>query len=240
MRNISLTLCLTLAALAAGCSNAPATMPDTRTADIQAVKDVEAAWLKDTDSKDPEKWASYFADDGSGLYPGMGIVTGRAALKTAMTPFFADPNFKLSFQSTRAVASKRRGYGLLAGHLHLEYDRSENQEADDGQGKVSDDLHEAGGWQLEGHCRHVQFRFRHVAFRAVGDGPPATGQYFRGWKTGSGSHTEAFPGGRDQLSGAGDARLMGRETGDFGERKIKPRGQRGGRKFALDVVGFSL
>ena len=46
MRKTSLIGCLALAALTVGCSNAPAPTPDTRTADVQAVKDVEAAGLK--------------------------------------------------------------------------------------------------------------------------------------------------------------------------------------------------
>jgi len=97
MRNTSLIACLALAALTAGCSNAPAPAPDTRSADLQAVKDVEAAWLKDTAAKDADKWVSYFAEDGSGLYPGAGILNGKAAIKAAMAPYFADPNFFAEF-----------------------------------------------------------------------------------------------------------------------------------------------
>jgi uncharacterized protein (TIGR02246 family) len=106
LRNPSLIGCLALAALTAGCSNAPAPPPDTRAADLQAVKDVEAAWLKDTAAKDADKWASYFAEDGSALYPGAATVNGKEAIKAAMAPYFADPNFSLSFESTRAMASK--------------------------------------------------------------------------------------------------------------------------------------
>jgi uncharacterized protein (TIGR02246 family) len=106
LRNSSLLLCLALAVLAVGCSNAPAPAPDTRAADVQAIKDVEAAWVKDAMSKDPDKWASYFAEDGSGLYPGAPTVTGKAALKAAMAPDMADPNFTLTFQSNRVVAAK--------------------------------------------------------------------------------------------------------------------------------------
>ena len=105
-RNTLLIGCLSLAALTSGCSNAPVPPPDTRAADVQAVKEVEAAWVKDTASKDPDKWVSYFAEDGCGLYPGAGILTGKAALKAAMAPFFADPKFALDFQSTKMVASK--------------------------------------------------------------------------------------------------------------------------------------
>jgi uncharacterized protein (TIGR02246 family) len=73
---------------------------------LQAVKDVETAWVKDVATKDPDKWASYFTDDGSGLYPGGPTLNGKAAVKAAMTPVMADPNFSLTFQSTRSVASK--------------------------------------------------------------------------------------------------------------------------------------
>ena len=106
-RDPSLILCLTLAVLTVGCANAPAPPPpDTRAADVQAVKDLEAAWSKDANSKDADKWASYFAEDGSGLYPGAGTLNGKAAIKAAMAPMLADPNFSLAFQSTRAMASK--------------------------------------------------------------------------------------------------------------------------------------
>ena len=96
LRNTSLIVCLALAALTVGCANAPAPPPpDTRAADVQAIKDIEAAWVKDAATKDADKWASYFAEDGSGLYPGAGILNGKAAIKAAMAPYFADPNFSL-------------------------------------------------------------------------------------------------------------------------------------------------
>lgn len=106
LRNSWPVVCFTLALMAVGCSNAPAPAPDTRAADVQAVKDVEVAWAKDAASKDPDKWASYFAEDGSGLYPGAPTLNGKAAIRAAIAPIMADPNFALSFTSTRAMASK--------------------------------------------------------------------------------------------------------------------------------------
>jgi uncharacterized protein (TIGR02246 family) len=106
LRNTSLIVCLAIALVTAGCSNAPVPPPDTRAADVLAVKDIEVAWVNDAKTKDADKWASYFADDASGLYPGAGILNGKAAIKAAMVPYFADPNFSLTFQSTRAMASK--------------------------------------------------------------------------------------------------------------------------------------
>jgi len=109
LRNTSLMLCLALALSAFGCSNAPSPAPappDTRAADMQAIKDLEAAWVKDANTKDAEKWASYLAEDGSALYPGAPTLHGRAATKAAMAPMLADPNFSLNFGSTRMMASK--------------------------------------------------------------------------------------------------------------------------------------
>ena len=106
MRKTSLIGCLAIAALAVGCSNAPAPTPDTRTADVQAVKDVDAAVIKVLATKDADKFASYFAEDGCTLYPGAGIVCGRAAIKAAAAPVLADPNYSFTYQSTKMVASK--------------------------------------------------------------------------------------------------------------------------------------
>ena len=106
LRNTSLIVCLALVALSAGCSNPPAPPPDTRAADLQAVKDVEAAWVKDTATKDADKYVSYFTEDASGLYPGAGTLNGKAAIKAAAAASFADPNFSVTWESTRAMASK--------------------------------------------------------------------------------------------------------------------------------------
>ena len=106
-RTTSLILCLALAVLTIGCATAPAPPPpDTRAADVQAIKDIEAAWVKDANTKDADKWASYYTEDASALFPGSATLNGKAAVKAAMAPFMADPNFSLTFQSTRAMASK--------------------------------------------------------------------------------------------------------------------------------------
>jgi ketosteroid isomerase-like protein len=96
--------CVCLLGVTAACTPAP---PDTRQADIQAVKDVEIAWAKDAALKDPAKFASYYsADDAVGLFPNSPPITGRDNIQGALTTMMADPNFALSFQGTRADASK--------------------------------------------------------------------------------------------------------------------------------------
>ncbi|HEX8817479.1 MAG TPA: SgcJ/EcaC family oxidoreductase [Terriglobales bacterium] len=106
LRNISLIAVVLLTFIAVACSNSSTPPPDTRAADVQAVNAVEVAWVKDVATKDPDKWASYFTEDGVGLYPGGPTLNGKAAIKAAMASVMSDPNFSLVFQSSRAVASK--------------------------------------------------------------------------------------------------------------------------------------
>jgi ketosteroid isomerase-like protein len=97
--------CACLMGLTAACT--PAVTPDTRQADIQAVKDVEIAWAKDAALKDPAKFASYYsAVDAEGLFPNSSPIIGRDDLQGAWATMMADPNFALSFQGRRADAAK--------------------------------------------------------------------------------------------------------------------------------------
>jgi uncharacterized protein (TIGR02246 family) len=93
-----------LLTLSIACTSAAVT--DTRDNDVKGVKDVEAAWVKDAATKDSDKFASYYADDASLLLPNEPVITGKEKIKAAAASMFADPNFALSFQSTRVEASK--------------------------------------------------------------------------------------------------------------------------------------
>jgi len=105
-RYASLVGCAVLFALAAGCATAPAPAPDTREADVAAVKSVEAAWSKDAATKDADKFAGYYSDDASVLMPNAPIINGKENIKAAFKPMLADPNFALTFESTHVEASK--------------------------------------------------------------------------------------------------------------------------------------
>jgi uncharacterized protein (TIGR02246 family) len=82
-----------------------ASRPDIRQADVQAVKDTEAAWLRDTALKDPVKFASYYEEDALVLSPHMPLVAGREKIQAGLTTLMADPNFGLTFHSVRVEAA---------------------------------------------------------------------------------------------------------------------------------------
>jgi uncharacterized protein (TIGR02246 family) len=105
-------LLLSLLGLLTGCATAP---PDTHDADVQALKDTEAAWVKDANTKDPDKFASHYTDDASVLLPNEPIINGKEGIKNALKPILTDPNFALQFSSTRQDVAKSGEVGYTVG-----------------------------------------------------------------------------------------------------------------------------
>jgi uncharacterized protein (TIGR02246 family) len=106
LRNGCIIATLAFALFVTGCATPPAPAPDTRQADIQAIRDLEAESLKDLANKDIDKFFSYYADDASALYPGMPILEGKQAIVASLAPTIADPNYSFAMQSLRMEASK--------------------------------------------------------------------------------------------------------------------------------------
>jgi len=90
--------------LLAGCSRYAA--PDTHEADVKAIKDVEAAWVKDAATKDVERFLAYYSDDGVVLLPNAPPISGKDNIRAALKPMMADPNFALTFSSSRVEAAR--------------------------------------------------------------------------------------------------------------------------------------
>jgi ketosteroid isomerase-like protein len=97
--------CAALLGATAACTAGPP--DDMRQANIQAVRAVEAEWVRDAALKNPSRMANYYsAVDAVVLFPNSTPVTGRDDIQGAFTTMMADPNFALTFESTKADASK--------------------------------------------------------------------------------------------------------------------------------------
>jgi ketosteroid isomerase-like protein len=110
---LSMAVSLLLLAFTVACTQAPP--PDTHDADVQALKDTEAAWAKAVGAKDFEKGMSYYADDASLLLPNAPIVNGKDAVRAALKPLMEDSNFSLTFAATRADVAKSGDLGYTVG-----------------------------------------------------------------------------------------------------------------------------
>ena len=108
---------LLLLAFTTACTQAPP--PDTHDADVQSLKDAEAAWVKVVAAKDFEKSMSYYADDASVLMPNAPAINGKDAIRAALKPLFDDPNFAMAFQGSRIEVAKSGDLGYTQGTYTL-------------------------------------------------------------------------------------------------------------------------
>jgi len=111
------------------------TGPSSQSADLAAVRSVEAAWVKDLATKDVDKFVSYYADDASVLLPNQMLITGKDNIKAAFKPIMADPNFALTFQSNRGEASKGGDLVYLIGTYSMTASSPRDQSPVTDQGK---------------------------------------------------------------------------------------------------------
>ena len=96
---------LGLLALATGCT--PASQPpDTHQADMQALKDNEAEWNKDYQSKDVEKLVAHYSDEAVLVTPGSAPFSGKEAIRAAMKEMVGDSALSLSFEAARVEVAK--------------------------------------------------------------------------------------------------------------------------------------
>lgn len=80
--------------------------PDTSEADKKAVREMESAWNKAGAAKDVDGYIAFYADDAHVLLPNAPLFTGKAAIKEALKPMMADPNFSVTLTPTRLEVSK--------------------------------------------------------------------------------------------------------------------------------------
>src|SRR5712692_8863776 len=99
-------LLVTCVALSALLKNCKTSTPDTHDADVSALKDTEAAWVKDAATKDVEKFVAHYTDDASVLLPYTPIVTGKEAISGTLKPMMSDPNFAVTFGAGKVDVAK--------------------------------------------------------------------------------------------------------------------------------------
>jgi uncharacterized protein (TIGR02246 family) len=129
---------LLLLAATLACNQAPTAAsapPDTHDADVQAIKDTEAAWSKASAAKDAEKFASYYTDDASLLPEDAPPVNGKDAIAKAVKQMMSDPNFALDFHGTRWDVAKSGDLAYAQGVYTMTMTNPKTKKADPDKGK---------------------------------------------------------------------------------------------------------
>ena len=111
-------LAIGLATFMAACQQQPQepqAPPDTRAADEASLRNSDMQWSKAAGAKDVQQFVSFFADDGSLLPPNASLLATKEKIRTWASELMANPGFALSWQLTKAEASRGGDLGYTVG-----------------------------------------------------------------------------------------------------------------------------
>jgi uncharacterized protein (TIGR02246 family) len=91
------------------------------TSDEQTIRDLDKEWSRAAETKDAEKFASFYSETGSVMPFNAPIATGRAKIQEVWRQLMAKPGFFLSFAPTRVevAGSKEVAYDIGTFELKL-------------------------------------------------------------------------------------------------------------------------
>jgi len=156
MQNVLIPICALVLSLSVTACKEKA--PDT-TADAQALRDNEAAWVKDWQAKDVDKITAHYAPDATLLIAGIPVMKGTDAIKAGLGGMLKDPHLSLTFSPTSVVIAKGDDLAYTQGVYTMTYTEPKTgmtliekgkyvtvyKKQDDGSWKVVEDIDNADG-----------------------------------------------------------------------------------------------
>ena len=98
-------------------------------ANAQALVKLDADWSKAAGTKDADRVASFYAEDGVAYPPGEPAAVGRAAAKKVWAGYFADPSFTISWKTVHAEMAGSGDIGYTAGTYDASFKGPDGKEA---------------------------------------------------------------------------------------------------------------
>ncbi len=149
IRHVVLVVILTLSACAQQPVAQPAEPADTRAEDEAAIHAAVIEWSASAQAKDADAFASFYAEDGVLMLEDAPDVSGREALREAIGGMMQDPNFDLSFEADKVVASRSGDLAYETGTYSLTMsDPEENPATEKGHYVVVWQKQADGVWKV--------------------------------------------------------------------------------------------
>lgn len=83
--------------------------------ELKSIREVEHKAREAAKAKDLDLYVSLYADDAVLLWPGVPMVTGRAAIRKFMQVFFSMPDSSLSFETAQVEMSRAGDFAYTCG-----------------------------------------------------------------------------------------------------------------------------
>jgi uncharacterized protein (TIGR02246 family) len=112
-----LPFCLAAVLAATGCGHMTVSTSNSHDAEVQALRDADAAWSQAWASKDLDKAVAGYTDDATVLDPNLAALTGRENFRANLKPFFADKNFAIHWDAAKVDVAQSGDLGYTQGTL---------------------------------------------------------------------------------------------------------------------------
>jgi len=109
--------CVALLLFTLACQPQP--LPDRRTADESAVRDLDAQWSRVAASKDAESMVSYYAEDAALMPPNAPTEAGKEAIRRFWRSMVASPGFTVAWKATKAEVARSGDLAYVIGTYEL-------------------------------------------------------------------------------------------------------------------------
>jgi ketosteroid isomerase-like protein len=120
--------CVALALLACGCSQPPS--KDTRVADENTIRNLDAQWAKAAASKDVDATVSYYSDDASLLAPNAPVASDKTSIRAAWASLLGADN-SLSWEASKVEVARSGDLAYVIGTYELTAKDAQGQPATD-------------------------------------------------------------------------------------------------------------
>lgn len=119
-RQISVLLVLLLLSISTACQRSASTLTaDTRSADEEALKNLDTEWSKAAGAKDVDKTASYYSDDALVLPPNMPAIHGKQGARAMWQGMFSVPGFGGGWKVSKVEVARSGDIGYVTGSYEL-------------------------------------------------------------------------------------------------------------------------
>ncbi len=144
-----ISFCISCLLFIAGCSSTqPPAAPDTRAADEAAVRNADTNWSAAAQSKSPDAWMAFYADETVILPPNDKLTSGKENIRKVVTDMFAMPGFALSWQPTKVEIARSGDLAYSYGTYQATFNDPKGKPVTD-QGKYAEVWKKQpdGGWK---------------------------------------------------------------------------------------------